>query len=83
MNGHELAERLIPQRPEMKVLFMSGYTDGAVATHGVLKPGIRILRKPFSLDTLAKNVAEALAEKRGQGTSDARAEYEEVHEYSS
>jgi len=82
MSGHELAAQLSPQCPDMKVLFMSGYTDGAVATHGVLKPGVKILRKPFSRVTLAKYVAEVLAEKHcgsAPGTDDA---YAEAHEYS-
>ncbi len=82
MNGHELAAQLSAQRPDMKVLFMSGYTDGAVATHGELKPGIAILRKPFSRDTLAKYVAEVLAEKHGGGAPQPNAAYEETHEYS-
>jgi two-component system, cell cycle sensor histidine kinase and response regulator CckA len=82
MSGHELAAQLSPQCPDMKVLFMSGYTEGAVATHGVLKPGVKILRKPFSRVTLAKYVAEVLAEKHcgsAPGKDDA---YAEAHEYS-
>jgi two-component system cell cycle sensor histidine kinase/response regulator CckA len=82
MNGHELAGQLSPGRPDMKVLFMSGYTDGAVATHGVLKPGTTILRKPFSRDTLVKYVADILAEKRGGSAPEANAPHSETHEYS-
>jgi two-component system, cell cycle sensor histidine kinase and response regulator CckA len=82
MNGHELAAQLSPGRPDMKVLFMSGYTDGAVATHGVLKPGTTILRKPFSRDTLVKYVAGILAEKRGGSAPEADAAHSETHEYS-
>jgi len=63
MSGHELANALSPRRPAMKVLFMSGYTDGAIEIHGVLKPGITILRKPFSRQTLMRTVEEILAEK--------------------
>jgi PAS domain S-box-containing protein len=82
MNGHELAGQLSPGRPDMKVLFMSGYTDGAVATHGVLKPGTTILRKPFSRDTLVKYVADILAEKRGGSAPEADVAHSETHEYS-
>ncbi|MGB0035033.1 MAG: PAS domain S-box protein [Candidatus Acidiferrales bacterium] len=62
MSGPQLAEKLSPERPQMKVLYMSGYTDGAVATHGVLESGIRILRKPFTHDQLSRSVEGILAE---------------------
>jgi two-component system cell cycle sensor histidine kinase/response regulator CckA len=48
MSGRELAHRLASTRPEMKILYMSGYTDGVIADHGVLEKGISILRKPFT-----------------------------------
>ena len=60
MSGRALAAELSPLLPEMKVLYMSGYTDGAIATHGVLESGISILRKPFSCDELTRRVAEVL-----------------------
>jgi two-component system, cell cycle sensor histidine kinase and response regulator CckA len=82
MNGPELAAQLSPRCPGMKVLFMSGYTDGAVATHGVLKPGVKILRKPFSRVTLAKYVAEVLAQKHGGSAPETDDAYAEAHEYS-
>jgi two-component system cell cycle sensor histidine kinase/response regulator CckA len=56
MNGWALADRLSPQRPEMKVLFMSGYPDGEIAKHGTVGAGITILRKPFTKEELARNV---------------------------
>ena len=62
MSGCQLAERLAPLRPEMKVLFMSGYTDEAVAQHGVLQPDMPFLRKPFTPDALARRVREVLDE---------------------
>ncbi|GAB4340992.1 MAG: hypothetical protein Kow0089_15040 [Desulfobulbaceae bacterium] len=60
MNGRELADTLIAARPDMKVLFMSGYTANAIAHHGVLDPGISFLQKPFSRARLARAVRREL-----------------------
>lgn len=60
MSGPELAARLRPQHPEAKVLYMSGYTDNAVAHHGVLDPGTHFLQKPFVAETLRKKIREVL-----------------------
>jgi CheY-like chemotaxis protein len=62
LNGSRLAERLRPGRPEMKVLYMSGYTDDAIVRHGVLKSGTHFLEKPFSSGRLADKVREVLDE---------------------
>ena len=51
MNGRELAQKLLPMRPEMKVLFMSGYSEEAIAQHGVLNPGTEFLQKPFTTES--------------------------------
>jgi len=60
MNGRELARRLAAGRPEMKVLFMSGYTSDAIVNHGVLEPGIFLIEKPFSQDALMRKVRDVL-----------------------
>jgi signal transduction histidine kinase/ActR/RegA family two-component response regulator len=60
MNGRELASRLAGVRPEMKVLFMSGYTDHAFGALGASEPRIRLLQKPFALDVLLRAVREVL-----------------------
>jgi two-component system cell cycle sensor histidine kinase/response regulator CckA len=59
-SGPELAEELAPVRPEMKVLFMSGYTDQAIVHHGVLDSGVAYLEKPFSVETLTRRVRAVL-----------------------
>jgi PAS domain S-box-containing protein len=60
MNGRELAAKLAPLRPRMKVLYMSGYTEEAIARNGVIDPGTAFLEKPFSPNTLARKVRELL-----------------------
>src|SRR5262249_48298940 len=48
LSGPELTEQLIAQRPALKVIYMSGYTEEAIARHGVLKPGLPFLNKPLT-----------------------------------
>jgi two-component system cell cycle sensor histidine kinase/response regulator CckA len=80
MSGHELAGKLSSQRPKMKVLYTSGYTDGAVATHGVLESGVVILRKPFSRAQLQQNVGQMLGENPGKRETEENAEHAESRE---
>ncbi len=60
LSGSQLAERLARLRPEVKVLFMSGYPEDAIAHHGVLEPGRRFLQKPFAVSLLLQTVREVL-----------------------
>jgi CheY-like chemotaxis protein len=60
MNGRELANRLAVDYPTLEVLYLSGYTDDAIAHHGVLEAGIELLHKPFTPDTLTRRVREVL-----------------------
>jgi CheY-like chemotaxis protein len=63
MGGQELATRLIPSHPHIKVLFISGYTENAAMQLGALSPGSVHLAKPFSPGALARKVSEILAAK--------------------
>jgi two-component system, cell cycle sensor histidine kinase and response regulator CckA len=60
MSGRELADRLTPLRPEMKVLYMSGYTEEALVQHGVADLSVAFLQKPFKPIELARRVHAVL-----------------------
>jgi PAS domain S-box-containing protein len=60
MTGRELAQALSSEHSQVKVLYMSGYTDDAVVRHGVLEHGVPYLQKPFTPDALALKVREVL-----------------------
>jgi CheY-like chemotaxis protein len=60
MGGPELARRLISRHPDVKVLYMSGYPDGALGEHGVLEPGAILLLKPFTPQGLVDKVRQVL-----------------------
>ncbi|MBN1581098.1 MAG: PAS domain S-box protein [Anaerolineae bacterium] len=62
LNGHALVEQVLSQRPEIKVLYMSGYTDDAIVHHGVLDPQVNLIAKPFRVDDLTRQVREVLDE---------------------
>ena len=61
MNGRELARQSLTRRPDLRVLYMSGYTANVIAHHGVLEPGIHFIPKPFTLAELSVKLREALA----------------------
>ncbi|NTW48582.1 MAG: PAS domain S-box protein [Chlorobiales bacterium] len=60
MNGRELAEKISAIKPDLKVLYMSGYTADMIGRHGILDEGVHFIAKPFSLDELARKVREML-----------------------
>jgi PAS domain S-box-containing protein len=62
MNGRDLAKNLLSLYPNLKRLFMSGYTADIIAHHGVLDEGVQFIQKPFSVQTLAVKVREVLDE---------------------
>jgi PAS domain S-box-containing protein len=60
MDGRALSESLSQLHPEMKVLYMSGYTDDAIVRHGVMAKGMNYIQKPFTVNGLTKKVREVL-----------------------
>ncbi len=60
MNGKDLMEAVTVFRPDIKVLFMSGYAADIIAHHGVLEPGVPFIQKPFSMLALAERIREVL-----------------------
>jgi FixJ family two-component response regulator len=60
MNGKELSQHLESTRPEMRVLYMSGYPDNTIVHQGMMDPGIHFIAKPFSAEDLTLKVREAL-----------------------
>ena len=60
MNGRELAQRISEIRPNVKVLYMSGYTENVIGSNGTLDAGVRLLQKPFTLRDLKSKVREVL-----------------------
>jgi two-component system cell cycle sensor histidine kinase/response regulator CckA len=65
MGGAELAQRLVATRPEVKVLYMSGYTGDALSKHGILDRAANLLQKPFATDALVHRVRDVLEAPQG------------------
>ena len=66
INGRDLADRLMKRRPNLKVLYMSGYTDGAVVNNRILRKDVAFLQKPFTPAALVAKVREVLEEAAGK-----------------
>ena len=62
VNGRQLADRARERRPDLKVLFTTGYTRNAVVHNGVLDPGVHLIGKPFTVEDLAQRVRAVLDE---------------------
>ena len=60
MNGRELAQRISEIRPNVKIIYMSGYTENVIGHNGMLDVGVRLLQKPFNLRDLKSMVREVL-----------------------
>jgi CheY-like chemotaxis protein len=60
MGGRRVAEVIRATRPNLKVVYMSGYTDSAVVDHGILEPGVTFVQKPFAHDALLRKIRDVL-----------------------
>jgi len=69
MSGRDLAARLADIRPQMKVLYTSGYTDDAVLRHGVLNEAVHFIHKPYATAELRRKVREVLETQGGRPTT--------------
>jgi len=76
MSGPELVARLSVVRPEMKILYMSGYTDDTKMQHGLMNRNIEFLPKPFTQGDLARKVREVLDKPAIVGPNDGSGELE-------
>ena len=61
MNGRKLAEEALKRRPDLKVLYTTGYTRSAIVHNGILDPDVELLVKPFTIEALAQKLDEILA----------------------
>ena len=62
MNGRQLADAVRSGRPELKILFITGYAENAVLNHGHLEAGMHVITKPFTMEALASRIGELLAD---------------------
>jgi CheY-like chemotaxis protein len=59
-SGRDIATQVVATHPSLRVLYMSGYTDDVIVQHGILKPGLAFVQKPFTGDALARRIREVL-----------------------
>jgi DNA-binding response OmpR family regulator len=62
MSGKEMVDVARVERPNLKVLFITGYADNAAITNGRLEPGMQVMSKPFSMDKLAARIRAIIEE---------------------
>jgi CheY-like chemotaxis protein len=60
MNGRQMADAARVARPDLKVLFITGYAENAVISHGHLEPGMHLLSKPFTMEMLALRIRDLI-----------------------
>jgi two-component SAPR family response regulator len=65
LNGRELADRALQMRPDLAVLFTTGYAKNAIVHNGVLDSDVEMISKPFSVDGLARSVRKILDARSG------------------
>jgi CheY-like chemotaxis protein len=70
LRGKELAERITAVRPEVKILFMSGYTENSIVHQGRLDDGVQLIGKPFTREQLARKVADVIGAAATTGGDD-------------
>jgi CheY-like chemotaxis protein len=63
MNGRQLADAARVERPDLKVLFITGYAENAVIGSGRLDPGMHVLTKPFAMDALANRIRDLISDR--------------------
>jgi CheY-like chemotaxis protein len=61
LNGRQVADAARTLRPDLKVLFITGYAENSVMRNGRLEPGMSLITKPFEMDMLARKIRDALA----------------------
>jgi DNA-binding response OmpR family regulator len=61
MNGRQVADHARERRPDLKVLFITGYAENAAITQGFLAPGMELMTKPFAMDALAARIRDMIA----------------------
>jgi DNA-binding response OmpR family regulator len=61
LNGRQLADAARSVRPNLKVLFITGYAENAVIGNGILEPGMEVMTKPFVMATLGNRIRDLLA----------------------